>query len=156
MLLTACPEVTETLAKIVPYWNIIQVKLCFGTLKHSCKLYFFYKGLIWKYCTSFERPWRISLLFSDHYAWRFSQSWTDRFYPTFQMGHCYNVLTKQRSTFFGCERSSYSIRKVKNLMHSLDNIWWGKFYSSATSTVMTFNTFLIFTISCLTSFLPNK
>lgn len=27
LLGTACPEVTESLAKVVPYWNIIQVKL---------------------------------------------------------------------------------------------------------------------------------
>ena len=33
MLLTACPEVTEILARIVPYWNIIQVKL----LMYTCK-----------------------------------------------------------------------------------------------------------------------
>lgn len=26
LLGTACPEVTESLAKVVPYWNIIQVR----------------------------------------------------------------------------------------------------------------------------------
>jgi gamma-aminobutyric acid type B receptor len=28
LLGSACPEVTESLAKVVPYWNIIQVNLC--------------------------------------------------------------------------------------------------------------------------------
>lgn len=67
LLGSACPEVTESLAKVVPYWNIIQVKLCVDkqlNLPTDSFLSFSPQGVIRYNGSSTKRSGRVSEFFS--------------------------------------------------------------------------------------------
>lgn len=68
LLGSACPEVTESLAKVVPYWNIIQVKLCVDkqlNLPTDSFLSFSLQGVIRYNGTCTERPRGVSLFLQN-------------------------------------------------------------------------------------------